>query len=586
MKYTREEVMEFVQQEDVRFIRLAFCNVYGRQHNVAIMPSELRRAFEYGIAIDASAIEGFGGETRSDLLLRPDPSTLVQLPWRPEQGKVVRMFCDIFYPDGHAFERDTRSILKRAVADAADAGYRFAFGAEMEFYLFELDEHYVLRPLLADSCTYDAEQRVYTLTLRSGVTFSDGSALTARDVAATLERARQSQRYAARLAEVSSVRAQGDTVRITMSTDLATLAWRLDIPIVKAGTESDTVPVGTGPYVFTASDSGAYLEQNPSWWQQKALPLRRIELLHCKDRDTMLYAFSSREVQLLPLDLTGTGASGVSASGDYTDAPTSVMQFLGFNTRRAPFSDAALRQALSAAADRQALVDSCLLGHGSAAQFPLSPASEEYPTELEAPYSIAALQQLTQEEAGSSDDAANAGNTSSDNASAGMYAGVSVTLLVNEENSFKVSAAQEIAAALSRCGLTVTVDSVPWETYLQRLQDGSFDLYYGECRLTADWDILELVGTEGSLNYGGFSDEDTDVLLAACRTASEGQRSKALTALWQDLLEKMPIAPLCFKSDSVLTTTGLVEGLTATETDPFFSLEQWTVHLDTPQAAK
>ena len=141
MKYTREEVMEFVQQEDVRFIRLAFCNVYGRQHNVAIMPSELRRAFEYGIAIDASAIEGFGGETRSDLLLRPDPSTLVQLPWRPEQGKVVRMFCDIFYPDGRAFERDTRSILKRAVADAADAGYRFAFGAEMEFYLFELDEH-------------------------------------------------------------------------------------------------------------------------------------------------------------------------------------------------------------------------------------------------------------------------------------------------------------------------------------------------------------------------------------------------------------------------------------------------------------
>ena len=138
MKYTREEVMEFVQQEDVRFIRLAFCNVYGRQHNVAIMPSELRRAFEYGIAIDASAIEGFGGETRSDLL---DPSTLVQLPWRPEQGKVVRMFCDIFYPDGRAFERDTRSILKRAVADAADAGYRFAFGAEMEFYLFELDEH-------------------------------------------------------------------------------------------------------------------------------------------------------------------------------------------------------------------------------------------------------------------------------------------------------------------------------------------------------------------------------------------------------------------------------------------------------------
>lgn len=113
MKYTPREIMEFVEQEDVKFIRLAFCNVYGKQHNVAIMPGELSRAFTYGIAIDASAIEGFGGEVRSDLLLRPDPSTLIQLPWRPEHGKVVRMFCDIFYPDGRPFERDTRSILKK-----------------------------------------------------------------------------------------------------------------------------------------------------------------------------------------------------------------------------------------------------------------------------------------------------------------------------------------------------------------------------------------------------------------------------------------------------------------------------------------
>ena len=140
MKYTSREVIEFVQQEEVQFIRLAFCNVYGKQHNVVIMPSELPRAFAYGIAIDASAIDGFGGEVRSDLLLRPDPSTLIQLPWRQEQGKVVRMFCDVFYPDGRAFERDTRSILKTAVAQAAAKGYEFAFGAEMEFYLFRIDE--------------------------------------------------------------------------------------------------------------------------------------------------------------------------------------------------------------------------------------------------------------------------------------------------------------------------------------------------------------------------------------------------------------------------------------------------------------
>ena len=76
MKYTPEEVIQFVQEEDIKFIRLAFCNVYGKQHNVAIMPSELKRAFAYGIAFDASAVDGFGGEIRSDLLLHPDPAPL------------------------------------------------------------------------------------------------------------------------------------------------------------------------------------------------------------------------------------------------------------------------------------------------------------------------------------------------------------------------------------------------------------------------------------------------------------------------------------------------------------------------------
>ena len=140
MKYSKEEVMQYVQEEDVKFIRLAFCDVFGKQKNISIMPEELPRAFEYGIAFDASAIAGFGDETRCDLLLHPDPETLMLLPWRPEHGKVVRLFTHITYPDGTLFECDTRSLLKKAVEDAKKAGYTFAFGAEQEFYLFNLDE--------------------------------------------------------------------------------------------------------------------------------------------------------------------------------------------------------------------------------------------------------------------------------------------------------------------------------------------------------------------------------------------------------------------------------------------------------------
>ena len=140
MKYTAKDVIQYVNEEEIKFIRLAFCDVFGRQKNISIVATELPRAFEYGIAFDASAIAGFGDETHSDLLLRPDPDTLMLLPWRPEQGQVVRMFCSVIYPDGRPFECDCRQLLKNAEARDKERGLEFLFGAEQEFYLFKLDE--------------------------------------------------------------------------------------------------------------------------------------------------------------------------------------------------------------------------------------------------------------------------------------------------------------------------------------------------------------------------------------------------------------------------------------------------------------
>lgn len=141
MNYSAKEVLQYIEEEDVKFIRLAFCDIFGKQKNISIIANELPHAFEYGVAIDASAIDGFWDEVHSDLYLHPDPSTITILPWRPEHGRVVRMFCEITYPDGTPFERDTRTLLKQAVEKARQAGYRFEFGSEIEFYLFQLDEN-------------------------------------------------------------------------------------------------------------------------------------------------------------------------------------------------------------------------------------------------------------------------------------------------------------------------------------------------------------------------------------------------------------------------------------------------------------
>jgi len=134
------EVLEFVKENDVKFIRLGFCDILGFQKNIAIMADELKSAFENGVSFDAHAIRGFRDVKRSDLFLFPDPYTMTVLPWRPGTGRVARFYCSIKNPDGSDFSQDCRLVLKQTVKRAEKMGYVCKIGAECEFYLFKTDE--------------------------------------------------------------------------------------------------------------------------------------------------------------------------------------------------------------------------------------------------------------------------------------------------------------------------------------------------------------------------------------------------------------------------------------------------------------
>lgn len=139
--YTEREVLDYIAEEDVKFVRLAFFDLNGVQKNISIMAGQLEGAFQRGVGFDASAIYGFESAEKSDLFLFPDPATLSVLPWRPSSGKVVRLFCTIRYPDGREYEKDFRSRLKNTVLAAREeCGVEFRIGTEIEFYLFKLDE--------------------------------------------------------------------------------------------------------------------------------------------------------------------------------------------------------------------------------------------------------------------------------------------------------------------------------------------------------------------------------------------------------------------------------------------------------------
>ena len=141
MSYTKQQIIEMIEEEDVEFIRLQFTDMFGTMKNVAITVSQLEKALNNKCMFDGSSIDGFTRIEESDMYLYPDLDTFTIFPWRPQQGKVARFICDVYRPNGEPFEGDSRHILKKVIEEAKKMGYTFFVGPECEFFLFHTDDN-------------------------------------------------------------------------------------------------------------------------------------------------------------------------------------------------------------------------------------------------------------------------------------------------------------------------------------------------------------------------------------------------------------------------------------------------------------
>ena len=140
-RYTKDDIFRMVEEEDVEFIRLQFTDIFGTLKNIAITSSQLEKALDNKCMFDGSSVEGFVRIEESDMYLYPDYDTFEIFPWRPQQGKVARLICDVYTPNGKPFEGDPRWILKKTIKEANEMGYRFDVGPECEFFLFHTDDN-------------------------------------------------------------------------------------------------------------------------------------------------------------------------------------------------------------------------------------------------------------------------------------------------------------------------------------------------------------------------------------------------------------------------------------------------------------
>lgn len=432
--------------------------------------------------------------------------------------------------------------------------------------LFALDETFQPQNVLCSSCSQAEDGLSWTFTLRSGVTFSDGTPLTGEIAAGCLNAARNSGLYRSRLAAVQAVRAGEGSVTVELSAPCGSLPTLLDVPVYLLPQEGR--PLGTGPYRFAEYKGELSLEAVPGWWQKKDLPAERILLRQALSADDRIAAFDTGTVTLVNTDFTATDTLGYSADCETWDYATSSMVYVGFNLKEGPCAEPALRQAAARCLDRESIAAQLMAGHADPAALPAHPSSGSYSSSLaaqlayspeEAAKALAGGGWLPDEE----------GRLVKDRKP------LELRLLVGSENPARAALADRLAEELRSLGITVTVQRLGWAGFLKALERGEFDLYVAQVRLTPDFDPTELL--TGGLNYGGLEDEELSDLLEQYRAAGGDARTRLSYTLYSRLIRDVPFAPVCFTRGTVLTRWGRLSGLTPVQGNIFYQMENWVV---------
>ena len=434
------------------------------------------------------------------------------------------------------------------------------------------DENFSARPNLITAWeTTDGYN--WTFTVDTSRTFHDGGTLTAMDAAYSLQTAMNyGSPYVARFRKVLGA-APVDSEHFVVNLSEANYRFYelLDIPCVEYGTGFWDRPYGTGPYAF--SDSGRYLRLDRNHPLADQMPLDTIHLKEYAAAVDILQAFEDSYIDLVINDPTGLSSLGYSSTNIKKYVNTSNLHYIGYSTYSRVFSQSMFRNIVTYAIDRDTIVAEVMKGAATATTVPIAPQSDLYPEDyartLE--YSPGGMEIALQ----------NVGLTDLDLDGFLEFGGMQTTIdfIVCSDTGTKVAAARNITSKLRSFGFDVSLRELGYNDYVAELDRGTFDMYYAEVKLGPDWDLRPLLSIGQDLNFGDVRDPALEDLMVRV-LSTEGD---ALTASTQELYEYIGrnafITPICFEKSEVLYHRGVLSGLSPTQDNVFYGLENWTVDL-------
>ncbi len=427
----------------------------------------------------------------------------------------------------------------------------------------------------------------WVFDIYDNITFHDGTPLTSKDIVYYINRARQYPYYSSRLSCIYGISAMGsDCFAISLDAPNSQLPSHLNIPIVKEGTFGDDVPVGSGPYML--AEEGDRLVAYEGYRHYDTLPVDTIYLKDYMDAAAKISAFEASRIDVVTNDPTGVYNLGYGSSNEIRYFETSNMHYIGFNMQGRYFSNSLARAAVGAAVDRNGIVKRYMDTCAVPAALPVHPASPLYDEDYAAQFVF------DLEKSAALFDSFGIKDYDEDGVLeiliTGIVVEIDINFIVNTDSTVKLEGAREIAEALNSLGIKTTLHELKWEDYVEALEKGEYDMYYGEVKMNPDWNLGYLFepytvtrdpeDMDKGMNYANCFDEQFKTLYDAYLAAPEDARSLAFSSACQYVMENSAIIPICFERQEMLTHRGVISGANPTQYDIFNRFYNWTINLE------
>ena len=451
--------------------------------------------------------------------------------------------------------------------------------------LFCVEQDFSATPVLASGFESNESNTQYTVYLKEGVRFHDGSSFDAGDVVFTMDRIRQYQSpFATCLENVDRYRAVGNAVVFDLKRPQANFPCMLDFPILpdtvpSGGFSKENgafVPVGTGKYKYDHETEykQLMLVWNTDWHggspEQTDHYVDQIRVLYIKDKDTGVYSFDAGELDLLTTSIFSWGDYSLTRTVQTFEHTSNRYTFVGINHQNVLLADAAVRQALNRAIDKTRLVNDVMYSHAVAADAPVNPESYYFDAQSQTPVFDVESAKTLLAEAGWLD---LNGDGILEKVFDGTQQALSFALLYNEDNALRQVIGNYLKTAFSAIGVEVILTPLSFEEYQARIRSGQYDLFLGQMDVKNDGALDFMLHSGGEQNVFGYSGADGDLEVTA-RAKTRDQVVAAYARLQQTLSEQMPVIGLFYGTSAVLQGTRVQGDLHPSRTGPFTGMEQ------------